>query len=284
MQRTNRSLGKSRQDIRRTVTGSSDMTIRQLFDLFYQAKVAEGRALRTLAAYRENFGYFEAYIHMREVRDIKLIISPGFIREYIAWMLHDRVQFAGHPYAPKRALTGLSPVTVNTRLKTMRTLFEWLSSEGMWPDNPLHRIKPVEEPHDEITVLTVSQLRTLLRVPNQSTYSGFRDYVLMNVLLDTMARINEALQLEIRDIDVKAGTVTIRAEIAKSRKPRTLLPVQPSTMNQSGCRDSSGILIQVKNGRQPLIGLASVWFGAAGRMIGRFQLIYVLQNIELAVQ
>jgi integrase len=42
----------------------------------------------------------------------------------------------------------------------------------------------------------------------------------MNVLIDTMARINEVLTIKVSDIDLTNRTIVIRPEVTKTRKGR----------------------------------------------------------------
>ncbi|OFC95753.1 hypothetical protein BTGOE6_58400 [Bacillus wiedmannii] len=46
----------------------------------------------------------------------------------------------------------------------------------------MKQIKNVNEPQEEIAVLTVDELRRLLDTPNKQSYSDFQDYVIMNLL------------------------------------------------------------------------------------------------------
>lgn len=48
--------------------------------------------------------------------------------------------------------------------------------------NPMKQIKNVNEPQEEIAVLTVDELRRLLDAQNKQGYSDFQDYVIMNLL------------------------------------------------------------------------------------------------------
>ncbi|WP_375183567.1 tyrosine-type recombinase/integrase, partial [Marinobacter sp.] len=64
--------------------------------------------------------------------------------------------------------------------------------------------------------------------PNQREYADFRDYVLMNVLLDGMMRISEALGLKQENFDFSARTLYIPATVAKNRRARTV-PIEFGT-------------------------------------------------------
>lgn len=96
--------------------------------------------------------------------------------------------------------------------------------------NPFDKVNNVKYTNKEITILNPDELKALLAAPDKRTYKGFRDFVIMTLLLDSMMRINEVLSLKVSDIDFYTNTLTVRAEIAKSRKAR-LIPIQKHTAN-----------------------------------------------------
>ena len=209
---------------------ASDHSLDALFERFYHAKVAEGRKDRTLESYRENYGFFVEYLDLRGYGHDVRLVTTDLIRDYIVWMLNEKVRFDGHKFKSEAEQTvGLSATSVNTRLKTLRTFFRYLLEENIIEHNPFDQIKKVEEDDNEIQIMTVDQLKKLLAAPNQRRYSGFRDYVLMNVLLDGFLRINEALSLRKSDVDFELGMVTIRAEESKNRKSR-MVPLKRQTV------------------------------------------------------
>ncbi len=221
-------VGKRVKNDREVV--KQDFTLQYLFEKFYTAKVAEGRTDKTLNSYRENFNFLLEYLNCKGIEPNSNLMTSETMRNYIVYMLKEKIRFDGHTYKDNKEKTvGLSPVTVNTRLKTLRTLFKFLCEENLMESNPLQSVKKVVENDNAITILTVNELQRLLNTPNQRRYSDFRDYVLMNVLLDSFLRINEALSLKASDIDTEAGVLTIRSETSKSRRTR-LIPIQKSTL------------------------------------------------------
>ncbi|MDN4073643.1 tyrosine-type recombinase/integrase [Fictibacillus terranigra] len=209
---------------------SKAASISALFEQFLHIKIAEGRAERTIEKYRGNHTYFMEYLQLRKLdHDIRLV-TASVIRDYIVWMLNEKVRFDGHRFKKDGEKTvGLSPTTVNTRVKTLRPFFRYLKEEGAIQTDPMASVKDVREHESDITVLTVEELRRLLNAPNQRNYDDFRDYCLINVLIDGFFRINEALSLRETDIDFESNIITVRASIAKSRKARSI-PVQPRTI------------------------------------------------------
>ncbi|MFV8520887.1 tyrosine-type recombinase/integrase [Bacillus sp. SBS7] len=206
-------------------------TIDDLFEKFYHAKLAEGRATRTLHQYKENFRYFTYFLDYKSLSRNIDTITTDVIRNYVVFMQNEKIQFEDHNYKPNDCKkVGLSPSTLNTRLKTLRVMFRFFVDEDLIRSNPMKQVKDVNEPQEEITILTVDELRRLLDVPNKRSYSDFRDYVIMNLLLDTFLRISEALSLTANDIDFSAKVITVRATVAKSRKSR-IVPIKNTTAN-----------------------------------------------------
>lgn len=68
-------------------------------------------------------------------------------------------------------------------------------------------------------------LERLLKLPDTRTYAGIRDKALMLLTLDTGIRPSEGHGLLISDVNLEAGTVTVRQEIAKTNRGRTLYMV-----------------------------------------------------------
>lgn len=197
-----------------------DRSLDDVFSVFYHAKVAERRSARTLETYRENFKQFCDYMDLFAIEKTVSNVTPEMLRSYMAWLTEKR-KWDGHPHKSEENMTpGLSPVTVNTRMKTIRTMFRFLAEEGIVPSDPCARVKKASEPKSEIIVMNEGHLRALLSAPDQRTYAGFRDYVTMNVLLDTFGRIGEVLALRKQDIDLSLGTVSFIAENVKTRRGR----------------------------------------------------------------
>jgi integrase/recombinase XerD len=186
------------------------LRLQTLFRQFIAIKSAEGRSPQTMRQYHENWTGFMRFIEQHEDPEP---LNRHVMREYILYM-------RAKDYAP---------ATINTRLKTLRVLFRTLLDEELIDYNPMDGVKTVSDPVDRVEVLTVDELRKLLNAPDKSTYAGFRDYVLMHVLVDSMMRIGEATQLKASDFDLTQNTVTVRAAVAKSRKYRTL-PLKPFTI------------------------------------------------------
>ncbi|QVY62933.1 tyrosine-type recombinase/integrase [Cytobacillus gottheilii] len=214
----------------RTKVRSSVNKLDDLFAKFIAIKKAEGRADSTIRQYEDNYGFFIEYLDRHKIKRSMTEIDREIIREYVVYMREKWTRFDGHKYKKESEMTvGLLPSSINTRLKTLRVMFNCLEEEQLIVHNPMEGVKNVREPEEEIVILNSEELKRLIATPNQREYSAFRDYVLMHLLIDSMCRISEALGLRRADVDFTNKSVTIPATIAKSRKARTL-PLQPITL------------------------------------------------------
>ncbi|MFD1270621.1 tyrosine-type recombinase/integrase [Paenibacillus motobuensis] len=207
----------------------ADKSLDEMHEIFYHAKVAEGRAKRTLDMYNENYKKFCMFLDYAGVERSMSAITPELLRSYKAWLLNTARKWEGHPHKAERNMTiGLDPVTVNTKFKTLKTMFKFLEEEGYIDYDPSVKIQKTAEPQKQIKILEVEDIKRLLAAPDRRTYAGFRDYVIMNLLVDSLCRINEVLSLRKEDVDTVQGFIYVLETVAKSRRGRTV-PIQKRT-------------------------------------------------------
>ncbi len=87
---------------------------------------------------------------------------------------------------------GLSPGSVNYHLRGIRTFFNYckLSLE----------VPMVKEIKKQIIPFTAEQVKALLQQPNRQTFVGMRDYLMMQLLLDTGMRMMELCSICCKDV------------------------------------------------------------------------------------
>ncbi|WP_282062893.1 tyrosine-type recombinase/integrase [Bacillus pumilus] len=223
-----RSGKKVKNKRKRGARHSDDLSV--LFETFMTIKEAEGRAPGTLQQYRNNFKSLIPFLDEFGIPHSNKEIDRDLIRHYINFMRLNWRQFKGNEYIPdENRKVGLADSTINTRLKTLRVMYSTLKSEGIVFENVMKGVKNVKEIEEPIVVLEPDELGRLLKAPSRESYVGFRDYVLMNVLLDGMMRIGEVTHVKKSDFDFNTNVLVIRGAIAKNRKSR-FLPLLPSTM------------------------------------------------------
>ncbi|MCC2250365.1 tyrosine-type recombinase/integrase [Virgibacillus sp. AGTR] len=210
------------------VLHSPDMKISEALEVFVQAKRAEGCRERTVGEYYRHISYIIDYLG----EDILLDnLTPDMIRSYISYLLSERKAYEGDNKRQKDK-KGLSPNTINIRLRTLKTMCRFWYQEGYMLNNPMSTIKLVKSNHvPEVQGLTDEQVRSVLNYYDERMYSEWRDKTLVYLLLDTGLRIQEAVSLTIGQIEVRQNLLVIPSEIAKNRKYRDV-PVSREIVKQ----------------------------------------------------
>ncbi|AIQ13653.1 tyrosine-type recombinase/integrase [Paenibacillus durus] len=210
--------------------GSGDMRLDELFEIFIYAKLSEGKSERTIESYTEYYRYFCRYLDSCGIEKVYSSVTPSLLRNYMGWMLYGQRKWDGHKHKSEKNMTqGLSPTTVNTKMKAIKAMFRFLHEDGVIPHNPAARVGKARETENEIRILTVEELQRLLRAPDKDTYPGFRDYVALHVLIDSFARAGELLSLKASNVDFNRGVLHFEADIVKTRKGRSV-PVSSYTL------------------------------------------------------
>ncbi len=113
--------------------------------------------------------------------------------------------------------------TFNIHFAYLKVFWDWTIAEGYFRGSrhPLDGLKK-RKPRGRIVQLDEKEVSRLLEQPDKKTFTGFRDYCLICLSIDTGIRPGEALQLMPEDFSPEKKEVTVRAEIAKTRTPRVL--------------------------------------------------------------
>lgn len=119
---------------------------------------------------------------------------------------------------------GIKPATYNLRLGNLKGFFDWALTEGLVSENPFRGYQ-VRRKEPRIVDIPDEVLRRLVDLPNRSTYAGLRDRAFILLTLDTGIRPSEGRGLLLTDIDLSAKTVTVRQEVSKTDRTRTLYMV-----------------------------------------------------------
>ncbi|MGG1644466.1 tyrosine-type recombinase/integrase [Paenibacillus sp. NRS-1782] len=118
-----------------------------------------------------------------------------------------------------RQESGVVDITVNTFVRGWRAFFNHAYNEGHITENVGAGIKLIKAERRVIETFTKDQLRRLLDAPEKTTFTGYRNYVVLLTLLDTMIRISELEGIRLRSINWRDRTITV---MGKGRKERVV--------------------------------------------------------------
>jgi len=172
----------------------------------------------TISSYRYAFVLFLRYCS--EVRRLRLErlcldqIDAALVVDFLEHLERER---------------GCSPSTRNHRLAAFHSFFRYIQTEAPERMSECQRILAIPQrrlAHADPTYLSIDELAVLLRQPNRSTRAGRRDAVLLTVLYDTGARVQELIDLRVGD--VRLETPAMVRLTGKGRKTR-LVPLMSAT-------------------------------------------------------
>jgi len=222
-------------------------SVNELVKQFLEYLVVEcGLAENSIKAYRNDLRRFCAYLATRN--------KPGFEAVRPA----DIVRFLTHEKA-----RGLSANSISRQLAAVRMLFKFLTVEGRVPRNPA---SPLQSPHlwrRLPNVLTVADVEALLEAPDTSRPLGVRDRAILEVLYATGARVSEAADLKLHDVNFDFGFLRCFGKGARERvvpigrRATDALGEYLRTVRPALDRNASPLLFLSKSGRR--LGREAIW-------------------------
>jgi site-specific recombinase XerD len=109
---------------------------------------------------------------------------------------------------------GLTPGGINVRIRTMNSFCSWLHEEGH-TDTRL-KLKLLRAPKKQITPISPADVRMLLLFRPKGLWQ-VRTWTLVLLLLDTGLRIDEALGIEVKHVDLDQLTLKVWGKGSRER-------------------------------------------------------------------
>ncbi|PFS68504.1 tyrosine-type recombinase/integrase [Bacillus thuringiensis] len=91
--------------------------------------------------------------------------------------------------------------TINTRLRALRSFYNFLDKNKLIDKNPMKNIKLLRDRQKTIETLDNQEIEKLIKtIRQQKTFVGFRDEVILLVFLDTGVRLSELVGINVEDV------------------------------------------------------------------------------------
>lgn len=156
-------------------------------------------AKNTLDAYRRDVLEFSKFEEARGVSDLRRTQGT----EVVAFLL-------------KLKNEGKSAATVNRKLASIRSFYNYLQAKEEISVNPALNIKSPKIQRKTIEYLTVEEIDKLLSLPDDSP-RGIRDRAMLELLYATGIRVTELIEANLEDINLRMGFITCAGEQSKAR-------------------------------------------------------------------
>ena len=110
--------------------------------------------------------------------------------------------------------------TVNNYLRNIKVYFTWLYDSEVIKKNPTVQIRPYKHRRKPKSQIKDVDFNKLIKSLDLTSFAEYRDYVILQLVMDTGMRIGETLNLKMDDVLIDKKAIFIPAEIAKGRKNR----------------------------------------------------------------
>ncbi|MCB6994187.1 tyrosine recombinase XerD [bacterium 210820-DFI.6.37] len=171
-----------------------------LLEQFFEYLEKERKmAKNTLEAYKRDVLEFSAFEEERNISDLRKTVGT----EVVAFLL-------------KLKNDGKSAATVNRKLASIRSFYNYLQAKGAVSSNPTQNIRSPKIERKSLEYLTLEEVDRLLALPDKSV-RGLRDQAILELLYATGIRVTELIEADVEDINLRMGFITCAGEQSKAR-------------------------------------------------------------------
>jgi site-specific recombinase XerD len=148
-------------------------------------------------------------------------------------MLHDYIRYLGKTNRKKTLANldivsvrefvvheqgrGLSPYSVQGKVRVLKVFSSWLFNEGYTSENILLALKVPKAPLNLIEPLTDQEIEKILGYQNPLTALGSRNIAIFVLLLDSGLRVSELCSLKYEDAHIEEGYLKVFGKGSKER-------------------------------------------------------------------
>lgn len=186
---------------------------------------------KTIKSYNQTLVLFVKYLEEeKDLTDINKI-SKDIVQEYITFTKNrGKYSFVASEDGmikaniDKRSDIGeeLSDSTLNNYLRNIKVFFNWLEENHIIKQNTVSKCKFLKTERKSKEQLTDEEFNRLVKSIDITKFHEYRDYIVINLIMDSGMRLNETLHLTINDVDFTRRTILIPGEISKGRKDRVV--------------------------------------------------------------
>lgn len=222
-------------DAEDTLPPSELDTYAQSFALYLRA---QNRSPATIKSYLSAVAQLDTFLAERGMpRSIR-----GIRREHIESFVVDRLE--RH-----------SPATAANRFRSLQQFFRWLVEEDEIEASPMSRMRAPKVPVQPPPILAQDELQALLGSCAGTSFDDRRDRAILTVLLETGIRRGECAGLQLDDLDVLGGQITV---LGKGGRRRTI------ALGAAACTVLDRYLRRRRD--HPNHRLPAIWLGRWGAM------------------
>ena len=170
----------------------------------------------TFLTYDQRVGALVGLLHdLCQVTDIEQVTTLH-LRQCVQHLLNNPVKNRNHALRSESGILAVS--TVKAYIRAWKAFFSWCYQEELIESNPAARLKPPKEEKKIRPTFTQEAIEKMLASCDTSSPLGFRDYVILLLLLDTGIRRAEIVTLNMDDVYAREGYIKVYGKGRKERE------------------------------------------------------------------
>ena len=184
-----------------TVGGGVGPEFQTAIDRFLRHMAAErGASPLTLKSYREDLLQLEEFLHSAGCR------SPSAATSVILRRFASGLHAAGY-----------AATTIARKLASLRSFYTFGQREGWVRTNPARPLRSPKRSRKLPRFLTGEEIARLLDAPRIGTPGATRDRAILELMYSSGVRVQELVNLDDGDLDLRNGTVRVRGKGRRER-------------------------------------------------------------------
>lgn len=189
------------------------MLLNKALQGFIVSLLADRKSPATVKTYSVYLNLLNAQLHDPDVSSITL----QDLRRFFAWLSVE--------YVPSRFSGDTQPLkgaSIDKARIAIKSFFHWACDEFSLTTNPATKLKQPEYESRAIVPFTEDETGRLLKACGK-TREKIRNTAIVLTLLDTGLRAGELCRLQVNDVDLETGQVTVRPfRSSRKSKPRVV--------------------------------------------------------------
>ncbi len=173
-------------------------------------KETKGMSKNTLEAYKRDVIQFKEYLE--DIGTISLIeVNKTQVITYLMFL-----------QKKDKAI-----ITINRTLSSLRCFYQYLLYKNIIEKDPTFNLQAPQYVKKYPDILTAEEVDLFLSIPQNNTFKGARDKAMLELLYGTGMKVTELILLNIEDINLDIGYVTIKGSEFEER----VVPIGKFSLN-----------------------------------------------------
>ena len=174
-------------------------TLDQLIESYLICCMTEGKSPKTIEFYSCTLKRFSRFLKTQKLTTLLVEIGVNEARKFVFYLQNNAIRWEGNPHIKDNKR--LSPFSIQGYVRAIKAFWTWLFDEGFITSNTMSALKLPKAPKKIVNTFSQEQIQHVMKSIDQKSPRGFRDYLILLILLDTGIRLSELVGLKIDDID-----------------------------------------------------------------------------------